>query len=88
MLIPIRKTAAGIEYWDSEEKRVVVGGVDLASSEDTTAVANKSSNEEVLNFSEMTVAQLKQFAAENNIDIPSDVKNKQDLITFLIEATK
>lgn len=31
-LIPIRKTFTGhIEYWDTEKKMIVIGGVDLAN---------------------------------------------------------
>lgn len=32
---------------------------------------------------EMTVAELKEYATENNIEIPSNVKNKADIIEFL-----
>lgn len=32
---------------------------------------------------EMTVAELKKYAAEKNIEIPSDVKNKADIIEFI-----
>ena len=32
---------------------------------------------------EMTVVELKEYATENNIDIPSNVKNKADIIDFL-----
>lgn len=30
-LIPIRKTFTGHEYWDTEKKMIVIGGVDLAN---------------------------------------------------------
>lgn len=32
---------------------------------------------------EKTVAELKEYAAENNIEIPSNVKNKADIIDFI-----
>ena len=32
---------------------------------------------------EKTVAELKEYAAENNIEIPSNVKNKADIIEYL-----
>lgn len=34
-------------------------------------------------FDEMTVVELKEYATENNIEIPSNVKNKADIIKFL-----
>lgn len=34
-------------------------------------------------FDEMTVVELKEYATENNIEIPSNVKNKADIINFL-----
>lgn len=32
---------------------------------------------------EMTVAELKEYATKNNIEIPSNVKNKADIIEFI-----
>ncbi|NEX77382.1 hypothetical protein G4Z05_00510 [Bacillus thermocopriae] len=78
MLRPIRKTAAGIEYWDTKAKKVVVGGVNLVDRTDTPV------NE--INLSEMTVRQLRQYAADHDIDIPSDVTKKDDIIKLLSEV--
>ena len=34
-------------------------------------------------INEMTVAELKEYAKENNIEIPSNVKNKADILKFI-----
>lgn len=43
---------------------------------------------EIVNFDEMKVKELNDYAAENGIEIPGDVTLKPDLIAFLKEATK
>lgn len=73
MLIPIRKTFTGhIEYWDTEKKLVLIGGVDLSNDVEPDEI----------NFSEMTVAQLKEYAKQNNIELPDNAK-KADIIKLL-----
>lgn len=37
---------------------------------------------------EMTIAELKKYAAENDIEIPSNAKNKADIIEFIINYKK
>lgn len=39
--------------------------------------------EEEKTIDEMTVAELKEYAAENNIEIPSNIKNKADIVEFI-----
>ncbi|MEE8670443.1 hypothetical protein AABM27_03505 [Heyndrickxia faecalis] len=80
MLRPIRKTLTGqVEYWDTEKKLVVVGS---ASSETVETVDTET---DVMDFSKMTVAELKQFAADNQIELPDDIKKKDDIIRFLTD---
>lgn len=85
MLRPIRKTAQGTEYWDTEAKKVVIGGVDLAGDEESKTVVNGDllNDDEIINFSKMTVAELKQFAADNDIEFPSDITKKDDIVAYL-----
>ncbi|MBJ8103599.1 MULTISPECIES: Rho termination factor N-terminal domain-containing protein [Bacillus cereus group] len=95
MIIEIRKTVSGTEYWDTKEKRslfvptgeepgfeitvnpesMIMGG-DLANGPDTTVVSTAS-------LDDMTVKQLREYADELSIDIPSDVKKKEDIIELL-----
>lgn len=95
MIIEIRKTVSGTEYWYTKEKRslfvptgeepgfditvnpesMIMGG-DLANGPDTTVVSTAS-------LDDMTVKQLREYANELSIDIPSDVKKKEDIIELL-----
>ncbi|MEM5623725.1 Rho termination factor N-terminal domain-containing protein [Bacillus thuringiensis] len=96
MITEIRKTISGTEYWDNEEKRSLfvptgqepgfevtvnpksmILGMDLASEPDRTVVS------EVPVLSNMTVKELREYAAELNIEIPSDMKKKEDIIELL-----
>lgn len=78
MLRPIRKTANGIEYWDTEKKVIVIGGVDLAKSEDEDKTDN--------NLDEMNVDQLLAFADENNIDVPGNMKKEETIREHIKET--
>ena len=49
---------------------------------------NESKEITEVNFDEMKVKELNDYAAENGIEIPEDVKLKPDVIDFLKEATK
>lgn len=92
MITEIRKTISGTEYWDSKEKRslfvptgeepgfeVTVNPesmvLDLSSKPDKTVV--------VVPFNDMTVKQLREYADELGIEIPTDVKKKEDIIDLL-----
>ncbi|KAA0965837.1 hypothetical protein FQ087_06105 [Sporosarcina sp. ANT_H38] len=63
-------------------------GVDLASGQDTTAIyvniADGKSNGTRLE--DMTVPQLREFANEIDVEIPSDIKKKDDIIKHLVDA--
>ncbi|PGC13807.1 hypothetical protein COL99_08860 [Bacillus toyonensis] len=92
MIVEIRKTISGTEYWDAKEKRILfvpigeepefevtknpesmIIGVDLASEPDKT----------VVNLNGMTMKQLHDYAALINVEIPADVKKKEDIIDLL-----
>ncbi|ASN71409.1 Rho termination factor N-terminal domain-containing protein [Bacillus toyonensis] len=96
MITEIRKTISGTEYWDNEKKKslfvphnvdpdflVTVNpesmliGVDMANGSDTTVVS------EVPVLSNMTVKQLREYADELGVEIPSDMKKKEDIIDLL-----
>ncbi|WP_459500016.1 Rho termination factor N-terminal domain-containing protein [Bacillus sp. C1] len=96
MITEIRKTISGTEYWDNKEKRSLfvptgeepgfevtvnpesmIMGMDLANGKDMTVVS------EVPVLSNMTVKELREYAAELGIDIPSDMKKKEDIIALL-----
>ncbi|PTC15424.1 hypothetical protein [Bacillus wiedmannii] len=94
MIIEIRKTISGTEYWDNEKKKTLfvptgeepgfevtvnpesmILGMDLSSEPDTTVVT--------VPFNDMTVKQLREYADELDIEIPADVKKKEDIIELL-----
>jgi hypothetical protein len=96
MITKIRKTISGTEYWDNEKKKslfvptgeepgfeVTVNpesmliGVDLANGKDMTVVS------EVPVLSNKTVKELRDYADELGIEIPADVKKKEDIIELL-----
>lgn len=96
MHVLIRKTANGAEYWNNEEKKTVfvptgskpgfevtenpesmIMEVDLAKDKDLTVEPA---------FEEMTIPQLKQYANDNNIELPADVKKREDIVKFLTDA--
>lgn len=97
MIVETRKTAQGTEYWDVKEKRVrfvpvgkepdfevtvnpksMIVGVDVASGSDTTVVT--------IDLKDMTIPELKEYAAAHDIEIPSDVTKKADIIKLLSDA--
>ena len=94
MITEIRKTISGTEYWDTKEKRSLfvptgeepgfkvtvnpesmILGADLSSEPDKTVVT--------VSFNDMTVKQLREYADELGIEIPVDVKKKEDIIELL-----
>lgn len=111
----IRKTAAGTEYWDNEEKRVLfvptgsepnfevtknpkslVTGVDLARGKDKTLVNGKPIATDIVIIDEvpdadieldnMDADQLRDFAKQNNIDLPFNVKKEETIRKNIVEA--
>ena len=100
MRIKTRETGTGTEYWDNIEKRTVfvpngeepgfefkerkdvksmIASVDFASGPDMSV-------ENITMLPDITVKELKQYAADNEIEIPEGIKKKDDIIVFLNEA--
>ncbi|PFB12672.1 hypothetical protein CN399_20830 [Bacillus cereus] len=105
MIIEIRKTISGTEYWDNEKKKslfvpigeepgfevtanpksmiadtgVATGGYFTGNNEGK--VIGESGTELIL--SNKTIKELREYAAELNIEIPSDMKKKEDIIELL-----
>ncbi|MGF9853123.1 hypothetical protein ABHN09_16365 [Bacillus paramobilis] len=94
MITEIRKIISGTEYWDNEKKKSLfvptgeepgfevtvnpesmILGMDLSSEPDTTVV--------IVPFNDMTVKQLPEYADELGVEIPADVKKKEDIIELL-----
>ncbi|PEL71148.1 hypothetical protein CN637_03880 [Bacillus toyonensis] len=94
MITEIRKTISGTEYWDNKKKQSLfvptgeepgfevtvnpesmILGMDLSSEPDKAVVT--------VPFNDMTVKQLREYADELGIEIPADVKKKEDIIELL-----
>lgn len=60
-------------------------GVDLAGGEDMTVIDGEVIENE-LDLESMTVAKLKEYAAEKDIKIPAEIKKRDDIIIFLSDA--
>lgn len=91
MKIPVRKTAQGTEYWDNLEKRTVFipTGVkpDFEVTENPKSLIgdpedNKQENK-VKELQDMTIPELKDYAKEKEMEIPSDTKKKEDIIKLI-----
>ncbi|HHK5539223.1 hypothetical protein JDS67_19885 [Bacillus cereus] len=95
MITETRKTISGTEYWDNEKKKSLfvptgeepgfeitvnpesmILGMDLSSEPDKTVVSTVS-------LDDMTVKQLREYADELGVEIPADVKKKEDIIELL-----
>lgn len=80
-----RETQTGVEWWNTLLKRTEVFpvGVDPNSEPET--------NTELLiepidyQLRKMTIVELKAFAEEQGIDIPSDLTKKADIGDYIIE---
>lgn len=103
MIIEIRKTISGTEYWDNKEKRslfvptgeepgfeVTVNPESMIADKgfatggyltNNKLTIGESSTELIL--SNKTVKELREHADELGIEIPADVKKKEDIIELL-----
>lgn len=95
MKVEIRKTAQGTEYWDTEEKRSLFVVAGQKPSFEVTVNPDSMIDKEPINAREegdgrnledMTVAELKGFAKSIDVEIPSDIKKKDDIIKLLADA--
>jgi hypothetical protein len=94
MISETRKTAAGTEYWDNEEKKVLFVPVGKFPNFEVTekpasmlvkAEPAKSFTPISKAYEDMTVKELKAYAAKDNVNVPSDVKTKPELIKLITE---
>lgn len=92
MITEIRKTISGTEYWDTKEKRslFVPTGEEpgFEVTKNPKSMIAKFADDKVIdvNVSElddMTVKELRDHAASINVEIPADVKKKEDIIKLL-----
>jgi hypothetical protein len=97
MNVQTRVTAQGTEYWDAKDKRVrfvpagsepdfevtekpksMVVGVDFANGSVHTVVNG-------IDLDAMDAAQLRDFAEQNNIDIPGNMKKEETIRNHIVE---
>ena len=92
MITEIRKTISGTEYWDTKEKRslfVPTGeepGFEVTVNPESMIIKyadNKVIDVNVIELDDMTVKELRDHAASINVEIPADVKKKEDIIELL-----
>lgn len=97
MIVETRKTAQGTEYWDNKEKRVLFVPAGKKPEFDVTTEYKSMIGEESeptntrepgdgINLEDMTISQLREFAKQVDVEIPSDIKKKDDIIDFLADA--
>lgn len=85
MKVEIRNTVSGTEYWDTEEKRTLF----VAKGEEVKELSSKKEylGEPVFtDLSKLTVTELREYATQNDIEIPADIKKKDDIVKFLSDA--
>lgn len=92
MITEIRKTISGTEYWDNEEKRSLFVPTGEEPGFEVTvnpkSMIAKFANDKVIDvkvieLDDMTVKELRDHAASINVEIPADVKKKEDIIKLL-----
>ncbi|PEC80232.1 hypothetical protein CON08_07530 [Bacillus cereus] len=92
MITEIRKTISGTEYWDNKDKRslfVPTGekpGFEVTKNPKSMIAKfadDKVIDVKVIELDDMTVKELRDHAASINVEIPADVKKKEDIIKLL-----
>lgn len=98
MRIKTRETGTGTEYWDNIEKRTVFvpngeePGFEFKERKDVKSMLAEKQVEDtepdgpITMLPDMTVKELKQYAADNEIVIPDGVVKKPDIVAFLNKA--
>lgn len=94
MKVPIRKTINGTEYWDTVAKKSSFVPVGEEPSFEVTknpttmlhkAEKVKPSANPVIDLDGMTATQLREFAEENNIDVPGNLKKLDTIRGYIAE---
>lgn len=92
MITEIRKTISGTEYWDNKEKRSLFVPTGEEPGFEVTvnpkSMIAKFADDKVIDvkvteLDDMTVKELRDHAASINVEIPADVKKKEDIIKLL-----
>ncbi|MFV5912479.1 hypothetical protein [Bacillus cereus] len=92
MITEIRKTISGTEYWDNKEKRSLFVPTGEEPGFEVTvnpkSMIAKFADDKVIDvkvteLGDMTVKELRDHAASINVEIPADVKKKEDIIKLL-----
>lgn len=89
MITEIRKTISGTEYWDNEKKKILFVPTGEEPGFEVTTKKEELYKTEALvemvgpELDDMTVKELRDYAASINVEIPADVKKKEDIIKLL-----
>lgn len=97
MIVETRKTAQGTEYWDNKEKKILFVPIGETPNFEVTEEydsliykEDKSEKDtppgETLQLEDMTVALLREYAEDKGIDIPKEVRKKEDIIKLLNDS--
>lgn len=91
MRVEIRKSAAGTEYWDNVEKRTVLvphgSKPDFEVTDNPTTMVDVSGGDKAkVNPEEEEAKKLREFAKENNIEIPFNVKKVETIRKYIDDA--
>ncbi|MBX8942559.1 Rho termination factor N-terminal domain-containing protein [Lysinibacillus sp. K60] len=93
MKVPIRTTANGTEYWDSEAKKVLFVPAGMRPSfkvtekpESMLYVETKPlTDAPVFSLEGKTATQLREYAEENNIEVPGNLKKSETIREYIEE---
>ncbi|MBG9713127.1 hypothetical protein [Bacillus cereus] len=92
MIVEVRKTISGTEYWENKEKRSLFVPAGEEPGFEVTAnpksmiakfADDKVIDVKVIELDDMTVKELREHAVSINVEIPADVKKKEDIIKLL-----
>lgn len=90
MIVETRKTAQGIEYWDTKEKRTlfVAKGKNPkfeVTEEYESMLQDEPGNEKqaAINLDEMDAEQLLAFAEQNDIKVPGNIKKEDSIRRYI-----
>lgn len=78
----MRTTVGGHEYWDSVNKKTVL----LKEKLTTPQTVEVEPETKQLDLNDLTVKELQTYAQENKIELPKEVKFKNDIIKYINDA--
>jgi hypothetical protein len=93
MNVEMRKTAQGTEYWDTKEKKirfVPVGkkpGFEVTKEPKSMLTEKESKqedNETEIDLDSMNADQLKDFAKQNDIEVPGNMKKEETIRAHIL----